>query len=344
MRHTQPSRAGRLPALVLLSSLMLAGPALAAAIYPNVAAARKDMPVKAQWYRQCQQVHYRRPPPRDLPHTRASGSCDAAALYSRAMGAPTDANWQSARECAFHNKDNAVLMMLYANGAGVAPDLGLAMKYACSTEGSPSEMKNRLARLTQSRGHFDQCNETGKGAGICASVRAQQESKQRGDELAALAKGWTAKERLGYDMALQAARYFAQHRHDYETDLSASGHARLQAEAEAAEMERFAADVEDFENGKVPRLRDAEFAVLDEKMNQAYKEFMDSTPGPDSYLGTIRKSDVEKTQRAWLAYRDAVELFGSIKYPDVPPAAWRALLTSRRLRQLTELDNAALGK
>jgi uncharacterized protein YecT (DUF1311 family) len=53
---------------------------------------------------------------------------------------------------------------------------------------------------------------------------------------------------------------------------------------------------------------------------------------------------VEKTQRAWLAYRDAVELFASIKYPDVSPAAWRALLTSRRLRQLTELDNAALGK
>jgi uncharacterized protein YecT (DUF1311 family) len=348
MRHTLTSHAGRLPVLVLLSTLLLAGPALAAAIYPNVAAARKDIPVKAQWYRQCQQVHYRRPLARDLPHARASGSCDAATLYheTQAMGVPSDAAWRAVRECAFHNNDNAVLMTLYANGAGVAPDLGLAMKYACSTAGSPTEMKNRLARLTQSRGHFDQCTGAAAGSrpGMCAGVREQQERKQRGDELAALAKGWTAKERLGYDMALQAARYFAQHRRDFETDLSGSARTRLKTEAEAAELERFAADVEDFENGKVPRLREAEFAVLDEKMNQAYKEFMDSAPGPDSYLGTIRKPDVEKTQRAWLAYRDAVELFASVKYPDVPPAAWRALLTSRRLRQLTELDNAALGK
>jgi hypothetical protein len=39
-----------------------------------------------------------------------------------------------------------------------------------------------------------------------------------------------------------------------------------------------------------------------------------------------------------------MELFGSIKYPNVPAAGWRALLTSRRLRQLTELHNAELGK
>jgi hypothetical protein len=28
----------------------------------------------------------------------------------------------------------------------------------------------------------------------------------------------------------------------------------------------------------------------------------------------------------------------------VPPSGWRALLTARRLRQLTELNNAELGK
>jgi uncharacterized protein YecT (DUF1311 family) len=145
-------------------------------------------------------------------------------------------------------------------------------------------------------------------------------------------------------MALQAARYFAQHRHDFETDLSGSTPSRLQAEAEAAELERFASDIEDFGKGKVPLFKEAEFAALDERMNQVYKEFMDTPPGADSYLGTIRKPDVEKTQRAWLAYRDAMELFGSIKYPDVPSSGWRALLTSRRLRQLTELEDAELGK
>jgi uncharacterized protein YecT (DUF1311 family) len=111
-----------------------------------------------------------------------------------------------------------------------------------------------------------------------------------------------------------------------------------------AEFERFATDIEDFQAGKTPRFTEADFKALDDKMNQAYREFMEARPGPDSYLGTIRKSDVEKTQRAWLAYRDAMELFGSIKYPDVPASGWRALLTSRRVKQLAELAAAAEGR
>ena len=63
-----------------------------------------------------------------------------------------------------------------------------------------------------------------------------------------------------------------------------------------------------------------------------------------SYLGTIRKTGVEKAQRAWLAYRDAMELYGSIRHPQVPGSGWRAQLTARRLKQLTELDNAAAGR
>jgi hypothetical protein len=39
-----------------------------------------------------------------------------------------------------------------------------------------------------------------------------------------------------------------------------------------------------------------------------------------------------------------MELFGSIRHPQVPGSAWRAQLTARRLKQLTELDNAAAGR
>jgi uncharacterized protein YecT (DUF1311 family) len=175
-------------------------------------------------------------------------------------------------------------------------------------------------------------------------VRQRASAKAKGDELGALARGWAPKEQLGFDMALQAARYFAQHRRDNETDLSTAAHARIQAETESAELERFGQDIEDFQQGKLPHNSEAEFAALEEQMNAVYHQFMQTAPGPDSYLGTIRKSGVEKTQRAWLAYRDAMELFTSIKYPAMPSSGLRALLTARRLKQLTELDNAALGK
>jgi uncharacterized protein YecT (DUF1311 family) len=335
-------------ALLVLSLAMLAGQALAAT-YPNVSGSRKETATSG-WLQQCQQVRYQRPPADDLPRSKGSSRCDATKLYydTLAKDAPGDADWQAVRECAFRNNDNAVLMMLYANGYGVAPNLGVAMKYACSTDGSPAELKSMLARLTSrnAREHFDQCDNitSGPKMDLCAQVRERQGERLRSGELSGYVRAWTQKEQASYEMVRQAARYFAQHRRDFETDLGGPSRSRMQADVSSAEYDRFAGDIEDFERGKVPRYSEAEFAALDEKMNQVYQLLMQSQPGPHSYLGTIRKSGIEKTQRAWLAYRDAMELFGSVKYPAIPASGLRALLTSRRLKQLSELNDAAMGR
>jgi uncharacterized protein YecT (DUF1311 family) len=118
----------------------------------------------------------------------------------------------------------------------------------------------------------------------------------------------------------------------------------MQVEASANELDQFATDIEAFESGKLPHFSEAEFKVLDDKMNQVYQRFMATPLSDASYLGTIRKAAVERTQHAWLAYRDAMELFASVRYPSVPASAWRALLTGRRLRQVSELENAAAGR
>jgi uncharacterized protein YecT (DUF1311 family) len=299
--------------------------------------------------RQCEQVRYLRPPPADLPRSKGPLRCDAGLLYYQAASKPAtaEAEWDKVRDCAFRTSDSAILMMLYANGSGVAPNLGLAMKYACAVPGTQLDVRNRLVRLKrQARQGSFACGDAASARlrDLCAGIRLRQASASSKDDLAALVKSWTPKERVGLDMAREAMRYFAEHRADYETDQGSLARVRLHAEAMNAELEKFGADIEDFQRGKTPRFTDAEFKILDDKMNQAYREFMDTQPVADSYLGTIRKSGVEKTQRAWLAYRDAMELFGSIKYPDVPPSGWRAMLTSRRLRQLSELTAAAQGR
>ncbi|MGZ5202614.1 MAG: lysozyme inhibitor LprI family protein [Telluria sp.] len=299
--------------------------------------------------RQCEQVRYLRPPPADLPRTSGPLQCDAGLLYYQAATkvARTDSAWDKVRDCAFRTNDSAILMMLYANGSGVAPNLGLAMKYACATPGSQLDVRNRLTQLKRQarQGSFD-CTEAASARlrDLCGGVRLRQASASDKDELAALAKTWTPKERVGLDMAREAMRYFAEHRADYETDQGGKARARLHEQALSEEFERFADDIQDFQTGRTPRFTEAEFKALEEKMNRAYKEFMDTQPSADSYLGSIGKPGVEKTQRAWLAYRDAMELFGSIKYPDVPASGWRALLTSRRIRQLSELTAAAQGR
>jgi uncharacterized protein YecT (DUF1311 family) len=299
--------------------------------------------------RQCGQVRYLRPPPADLPRSTGPLKCDAGLLYAQAASksAASDAEWDNVRECAFRTNDSAILMMLYANGSGVAPNLGVAMKYACAAPGTQLDVRNRLTRLKrQPRNASFGCGDAASARlrEVCGGVHYRHAAIKEKDDLAALAKSWTPKERTGLDMAREAMRYFAEHRADYETDQGSLARARLHAEALGAELERFASDIEDFQSGKTPRFTEAEFKSLEDKLNLAYREFMDAQPGADSYLGTIRKSGVEKTQRAWLAYRDAMELFGSIKYPDVPASGWRALLTSRRIRQLSELTAAAEGR
>jgi uncharacterized protein YecT (DUF1311 family) len=298
---------------------------------------------------QCEQVRYLRPPPGDQPRSRGPLQCDAGLLYYQAATrvTRTDAEWDKVRDCAFRTNDSAILMMLYANGSGVAPNLGLAMKYACAAPGTQLDVRNRLAHLKrQARQASFDCAEAASARlrDLCGGVHLRQASASNKDELAALAKSWTPKERVGLDMAREAMRHFAEHRADYETDQGSLARTRLHAQALNEEFERFADDLQDFQAGKTPRFSEAEFKSMEEKMNQAYTEFMDSQPTADSYLGSIRKPGVEKTQRAWLAYRDAMELFGSIKYPDVPASGWRALLTSRRIRQLSELTAAAQGR
>jgi uncharacterized protein YecT (DUF1311 family) len=293
-------------------------------------------------------------PARQMPVVKAGerGPCDASALYYDTLNLPEASNveWQRVHACAARIQAHGVLMMLYANGAGMTPQFDLSLKHACSIQSPVDEMRSRVQHLRRrasgdDRAPIDVCDDAAADMRArCAAVRERQRDKSRSSQLAALTRGWNAKEQLGLEMATKAAHYFAQHRVDYETDASSVSARSLQLDVQAAELDQFALDVLDAEAGKGPRFSEAEFTSLEEKMNATYRQFMLNRPASTSYLGTIRKTGVEKAQRAWLAYRDAMELYGSIRHPQVPGSGWRAQLTARRLKQLTELDNAAAGR
>lgn len=332
---------------------LLAGSAQAAP-YPNVYGAPPEVLRASDWYRQCLRVA-RHPLPREHQAAAAGKgeACDAGALYHDALNLPeaSKADWDKVRTCAVRTQAHGVLMMLYANGAGMTPNFDLALKYACSIQSPVDEMKARVRHLRRrasgaDRAALDVCDDVASAdkRGQCAAVRERQRDKSRAAQLATIARGWSAKEQLGLEMATKAVQYFVQHRVDYETDTGSGAARSLQLDTQALELDTFSTDILDAEAGMAPRFSEAEFAVLEEKMNETYRRFMLTRPASSSYLGTIRKTGVEKTQRAWLAYRDAMELFGSIRHPQVPGSGWRALLTARRLKQLSELDNAATGR
>lgn len=109
----------------------------------------------------------------------------------------------------------------------------------------------------------------------------------------------------------------------------------------SVELDQFATDIENFETGKLPTFTLSDFNDLDRRLNGAYQSFMRVPHLDPAFVGTIKKGDVKKTQRAWLAYRDAMVAFGATRYPGVPSAAWKALLTERRAKQLSEFAEAA---
>lgn len=335
----------------LLLASLFAGAAQAAP-YPNVYGAPPEVLRSTDWYRQCLRVKNEKPRQALDLKTGTSGRCDASALYydTRSMAQASDADWQRVHACAVRTNAHGVLMMLFANGAGMTPHFDLALKHACSIQSPVDEMKSRVQHLRRrasgdDRAPVDVCDDAAADMrGQCAAMRERQRDKSRSSELAALTRGWNAKEQLGLEMATKAAHYFAQHRVDYETDASSPSTRSLQLDVQAFELDQFAQDVLEAEAGKAPRFSEAEFDSLEQKMNATYRQFMANRPASTSYLGTIRKSGVEKAQRAWLAYRDAMELYGSIRHPQVPGSGWRAQLTARRLKQLTELDNAAAGR
>ena len=334
----------------LFASLL--GGAAQAATYPNVYGAPPEVLRSTDWYRQCLRVKNEKPRQAPPAASGAKGSCDASAMYYDTLNQPDAANadWQRVHACAARTNAHGVLMMLYANGAGTIPQFDLALRHACSIQSPVDEMKSRVQHLRRrasgdDRAAVDVCADASAGMrGECAAMRERQRDKSRGAQLADLTRGWNAKEQLGLEMATKAAHYFAQHRVDYETDASSASTRSLQLDVQAFELDQFAADVLEAEAGKAPRYSEAEFDSLEQKMNATYRQFMQNRPASTSYLGTIRKTGVEKAQRAWLAYRDAMELYGAIRHPQVPGSGWRALLTARRLKQLTELYNAAAGR
>jgi len=343
-------------AMLLILVLAKAAPG-AAAPYPNVYGAPPEVLRGSDWFRQCLRVRDAKPPRQQLPAQGQAQRCDAAALYGDALDAPDTgaADWRRVHACALRTDAHGVLAMLYANGEGAAPNLALATRHACSIQSPVNEMKSRVQRLGRlakdaGRGRFDLCDDVAGAAlrSACGAVRTgrqnQQHEQGHAAQLATLARGWSDKAQLGLALAREAAQHFARYRLEYELYGPGTGSRAArppQREAQGAEFDRFAADVLDFEAGRLPRFSDSEFASLEQKMDAAYQQWMLARPASQPTPASMHKDGVEKTQRAWLAYRDAMELFGAIRYPQVPGASWRALLTARRIRQLAALENTA---
>jgi len=304
---------------------------------------------------ECKRVASLAPPTHDVPtpdeQPRLS-KCDSEALY---YGIESAQNFAAARKCAYsqieHNEQPVfggagILMMIYANGKGVSASFDLALKFACEFGGAPAELGARVAKLVEARkqgklnGELGICDDATSGllAGFCAAHDERIAAVTRGARKRRAISGLPA---AAVATLERAARAFFDSRTYGEVDLTGTARGAF-AIAEQANLE------DDYVSG-LEKLRAPTFippaagaTLAERKLNDTYTRLMKckkSEPAEQRLPGSVTADGIRKTQRLWLAYRDAWLALAAQLRPETNRDAWKAWLTEQRTRMLSELGS-----
>lgn len=292
-----------------------------------------------------------------------SGRPDAAAR-ARLQGCESQALYDAgddvdARLCAWIERErgdelvfggSSILMMIHANGRGVARDFALARRFACEAGGAPAEVEARLQHLAamEQAGDraepIDLCDDITSGymMGFCADRDARVRAGEREWMYQQLLDGWSDADQEAWGELRGTATAFFDARVENEVDVSGTARgAMIAGERDALEAQLFDSLLA-FERGEFPQGDAQALSAIDAKLNASYAaarkaaavEDADAMFGP---LGTIRPEGIRDTERVWIRYRDAWVAFGAKRYPSVSADAWRTWATTQRERQLREL-------
>jgi len=299
----------------------------------------------------CRSVRIRKPPAADIPDASARSGlkgCDAEALY---YGIGMKADPVRARQCAFVEMETGeetifggrvMLMTAYANGVGARRDLDLAIHYACTLEpAAPFEYDGRVLHLAKMKQEaspdpFHFCDDTTSGyaGGLCAMHQARLEQARREARLTRLAARFPTRSRALFTALRKTQDNYADSRGENETDFRGTLRVAFAVEAEEAVADEFLDTLERLSKGTLRSYTNSAFRKADARLNQRYRQLLDSEALEDMGLG---KDGVRRAQRAWLAYRDAFIAFAAVAFPAVSRDSIAGNLTDQRAGTLKEM-------
>ena len=312
--------------------------------YPNTTGFGVDFDSSEEWHRQCMRVAHLKTP----RFSAAPVACDATELYylKRDQGAASPAEWRQVRTCAAANGDDAVLMMLYANGYGVPRDLDRAIHHACRLDTAKAEMEGRVAHLASGAlddQPFDLCDHitSGRMGAVCAAIGERRDERVRNARLDRFAAALPPAARAPFAHLRKAATAFA-HESASEVDMSGTGGAGFATRHAGRREEEFMETLFNAASGKIVRTSAAQLARLDRELNLQYRRVLatpsDNAGHPDRIgHSTVTREDVRKTERLWLAYRDAWDAWLAAAGAPANPVSVRAQLIRQRIAQLKRL-------
>ena len=323
-------------------------PSIAAPGYPATQTFGVPFSTDEAWYRQCMRVEHAVAPAAAIAQAPGA-TCDASALYyrKRSQAATSPAEWKMVKECALARGDNAVLMMLYANGFGVPRDTDIALHYACSLDfAAKAEMEGRVAHLAgglPAGAVFDQCDDVTSGmmGAVCAAIRQSQDDRVRTARLDRVARTLPASAQPAFRKLRAAADAYASAA-SAEVDMHGSAASALAIAHEEKLREQFMRAVLDVLDNKLATESPADAAQIDGALNAVYQKLMSAPSEKQDAPGliggsTIDRGEIRKVERLWLAYRDAFVAFRRSLPSGSDPDAITALLLQQRVADLNKI-------
>lgn len=345
-------RAGLAPLLLPLF-LALSTHALAqdGSLYPNTNNFGVPFDSGEDWHLQCMRVAGLAPSPAYVTApTLEEPYTEATDLYymKREQAVTTRAEWRRVRAQALAAGDDAVLMMLHANGYGLARDTDRALYHACRLPTAKAEMEARVGYLASGAiAHdeqpFDLCDHitSGRMGSLCTMIEKGRDDRVRRARLDRFAATLPVAAREPFARLRRAAAQFARKSAD-EVDMSRTGGAGFATRHIGRRDEEFMQTVFKAADGKIARTNAAQLAGLERQLD-AHTRTVLATPSEQEnhperlhYL-TVTREDVRSTGRAWLAYRDAWGAYLSAARARSDLVSVQAELTRQRIAQLSRL-------
>ena len=235
--------------------------------------------------------------------------------------------------------DAMVLAMIYGNGESVTKNLPLARQFICKVEQPPAspsvpEQLKSFNHLVATEGRFDLCKDLGKedfgrGAGyVCLGMELRKATHTRQQTEAAIAVASTSELRLAFAALQQAWRTLdeANARKDEADCGGGNGCGGMLEAAELAFVQRWITDLDAVRNGSALAADTpaSSLPIVDAELNRRYRE---SLADADTF-GDKNGTAVREAERAWIRYREAWVVYGTLRWPETMPDQWRAWQTA----------------
>jgi uncharacterized protein YecT (DUF1311 family) len=92
----------------------------------------------------------------------------------------------------------------------------------------------------------------------------------------------------------------------------------------SAQFNEVVSALERFEHSELPRFSEDDLTKADAELDLAYQKIQKNPKF--HYLGATQ-GGIKETQRAWIAYRDALVRFEQVRFPAMSQESWKTWLT-----------------